>query len=53
MRGSMRGRGAPARGGFPPARGRGGFAERGRQTNNALLRTAFVKADQSNSARRL
>jgi hypothetical protein len=43
----MRGRGAPEN--FS----RGGFAGRGRQTNNALLRTAFVKADQSNSARRL
>ena len=41
----MRGRG---RGG----RGRG-FANRGRQTNTALQRTAFVRQDQTNAARRL
>jgi len=34
-------------------RGRGGFAGRGRQVNNALMRTALVRQDQTNSARRL
>ena len=38
---------------YTKMRGSGRGSHGGRQTNTALLRTAFVRADQSNSARRL
>ena len=41
------------RGGFRGGRGRGGFANRGRQDNLSMMRNAFVGMEQTVSARRL
>ncbi len=41
------------RGGYVSRGGRGGYATRGRVTRKAEMRTATVKIEQTNSARRL